>query len=125
MGQIVKITCASCKSEWKCKTGCGILHGDLERVAQLYLPEQCRKITDYAKQTEYPLFSFEYGLSWCPYCNHIGSVPVLRLEDENISYLGACEHCMKEVSLIDSLENVECPVCHRRKLTQEIDGMWD
>ncbi len=125
MGQIVKITCASCKSEWQCKTGCGILHGDLARVAQIYPPKQCQEIASYAEQTEYPLFSFGYRLCVCPHCGHIGSVPVLCLEEEEKTYVGACEQCMKEVGLIESLGTTECPVCRQRELTEEQTGMWD
>ena len=90
MGQTVRIACTFCKAEWECKTGCGILHGDLNRVAGLYPPEQCRRIRGYAETTEFPLFDFGYRLSRCPHCSHVGSVPVLKLEEENAVYVGTC-----------------------------------
>lgn len=125
MGQLVKITCTFCKSEWECKTGCGILHGDLNRVAGLYPPEQCRRIRDYAETTKFPFFQFGYRLSLCPHCKHIGSVPVLKLEAEDTAYVGACEQCMQEIELIEDSRNTECPVCHRKSLEEEPVGMWD
>lgn len=125
MGQIVKITCTACKSEWECKTGCGILHGDLNRVAELYPPEQCRRIRNCAKSTDLPLFEFGYQLSRCLHCGHVGSVPVLKLGAENTSCVGVCVQCMQEVELIEDIRETECPVCHRKSLKEEPAGMWD
>lgn len=125
MGQIVKITCASCKTEWECRTGCGILHGDLNRVAGLYPPEQCRKIRNYAEATKFPLFDFGYRLSRCLHCKQIGSVPVLKLTDEHTACVGTCSQCMQEIELIEDIGLTECPVCHQKSLVEEPAGLWD
>lgn len=124
MGQIIKITCTACRSGWELRTGCGILHGDLMRVAALYPPEQCREIRSYANKEEYPLFSFGYQPAFCAHCNSMGSVPVLKLQD-NKTYVGTCGHCRKEVMLIEDLTKVRCPVCRHAKLQKERVGAWD
>lgn len=125
MGQIIKITCTFCKTEWECKTGCGILHGDLTRVAELYPPGQCHSIRDYAETEQFPLFDFGYRLSRCLHCHHVGSVPVLKLPNEKETYVGVCRQCMKEIELLEDIRDTECPVCHHKGLKEEPAGLWD
>lgn len=125
VGQIVKITCTSCKAEWKCQTGCGILHADLARIAELYPPEAGREIREYARQTALPLFDFGYRLSYCASCNSIVGVPVLELEDRGGTYVGLCPQCLQETELIGQTETAECPVCRQRMLKSEVTGLWD
>lgn len=125
MGQIVKITCNSCKKEWERKTGCGILHADLARIAQLYPPQIGRKIREYGERTQFPLFDFGFRLSYCDFCSSVESVPVLEFEETGEVCIGRCPHCMQEVKLIGEVEQAECPACHEQALTSQETGLWD
>lgn len=124
MGSIVKIICSSCHEEWDCKVGCGLLHGKLENAAEAY-PEEIRKnILTYAAQTQFPQFDFSYQTALCEECLDIVSVPVMRLSQINMKYIGSCEACGKTVKLIEDVRQLNCPKC-KGILKTENAGQWD
>ena len=126
MGEIRKISCILCGAEWECIIGCGLQYGDLKRVAELYFSDDVKqKIEDYAAQTEFPLFDFNFQLSYCAHCKSIESIPVLHLDDINTDYIGECEKCGEKTELIESLEDLQCPVCQKTSLKSEDIGRWD
>lgn len=126
MGEIVKISCTSCKAEWECMIGCGLQHGNLKRVADLYFPDDIKqKIEDYAARTEFPSFDFRFQLSYCAYCKSIESVPVLHLNETDTDYIGVCEKCGEKTELIENIEDTKCPVCQKTSLKSEDAGRWD
>lgn len=125
MGAIVDVVCKSCKASWQCMTGCGLMHGSLQAVADLF-PEQARKeIMEEAGQAEFPLFDFNYKLSYCPHCASIESVPVLRMLESYKAYIAPCPVCGQEIMLIRDLSKTECPVCHGTALEEQDAGYWD
>ena len=126
MGEIRKISCTSCGAEWECIIGCGLQHGDLKRVADLYFSDDIKqKIEEYAAQSEIPLFDFRFQLSYCAHCKSIESVPVLHLDDINMNYIGECEKCGEKTELIESLDVTPCPICRKTSLKSEDIGRWD
>lgn len=125
MGEIRKITCKSCGRSWECTTGCGMLHGKLKWVADLYPEDIKKEILSYLKEDEIILFDFGFQLSYCRKCNGIESVPVLRLADDKGVYAGICGQCGQKTELIEEVEKIQCPVCHGADLTVENIGFWD
>ena len=125
MGTIVDVVCKSCKASWQCMTGCGLMHGALQTVADLF-PEQTRKdIMGEIGQVEFPLFDFAYKLSYCPHCGSIESVPVVRMLESYKAYIGTCPVCGQETKLIRDLTRAECPACHKMTLEEHEAGHWD
>ena len=100
MGVIVDISCRSCQADWQCMTGCGLMHGTLEHVADLFPDEMKQEILEYGKQAEIPLFDFGYRLAVCPDCG-------------------------KPVRLARDLSKTACPVCHEKSLEVKETGCWD
>lgn len=125
MGELKKITCKSCGRSWEYETGCGMLHGKLKWVADLYPEDIKKEILSYLKEDEIILFDFGYQLSYCRKCNVIESVPVLRVADDNGVYAGVCGQCGQKTELIEEVEKIQCPVCHGADLTAENIGFWD
>lgn len=127
MGVIKKIKCRSCKADWHCRTGCGMMHANLADAAALYPTETAKEICD-SVTDEYPVFDFAYKLAHCTYCRDIIAVPVLMLgipEEETKEYIGECEQCRKQVELIHDLSHTSCPVCEKNTLQEEEVGLWD
>ena len=70
MGVMIRVSCRSCKEDWQCRTGCGMMHGNLENAAASY-PAEIRKEIYANVQGEYPLFDFSYQPARCMYCHGI------------------------------------------------------
>ncbi|MCI9465450.1 MAG: hypothetical protein HFI48_16585 [Lachnospiraceae bacterium] len=124
MGVMIRVSCGSCKADWQCRTGCGMMHGNLENAAASY-PAEIRKEIYANVQGEYPLFDFSYQPARCMYCRGIVSVPVLEAEDGKYRYTGVCEVCGGEVETIQDLSQTSCPVCGKMSLKEEEIGLWD
>ncbi|MDE7287428.1 MAG: hypothetical protein K2N55_11390 [Lachnospiraceae bacterium] len=125
MGELKKITCRSCGTEWECRTGCGMMHGRLEWVADLFPEDLKKKIKDYVGGRIFLPFTFSYELSYCKECQRIESVPVLRLYEDSKEYVGPCGQCGQKTELIEETGKTQCPVCRLAFLEIEDIGQWD
>ncbi len=125
VGEIKRITCKSCGAGWECRTGCGIMHGKLDRVAALFPEDIEIEIAGIAKKTALVPFDFSYQLSYCKECQSIESVPVLWLLEEDREYIGRCGQCGQKIELIKAEDKMSCPVCHGGDLETEDIGGWD
>ncbi len=125
MGAIVKIFCTSCKAEWECQTGCGMMHGDLKQVTTLFSEKTQKEIEDCVGETMFPWFDFNYQLSYCRQCNNIDSIPYLELGESHAKFTGKCAKCGHDIQLIENIENFSCPACHKKSLITEKTGSWD
>lgn len=127
MGVIKRINCRSCKADWQCRIGCGMMHANLADVAELYPSETAKEIYD-SVTGEYPVFDFAYKLARCTYCRDIIAVPVLTLgipEGGVKEYIGECAQCGRSVELLHDLSQTSCPVCEKNTLQEEEVGLWD
>lgn len=125
MGELKKITCRSCGAEWECRTGCGMMHGRLKQVVDLFPQEWRREMKECAAGGGFVPFTFSYQLSCCRECQRIESVPVLRFEKDGREYVGLCGQCGQKAELIEETEKVQCPVCHLALLEIQDIGQWD
>lgn len=125
MGAIAEVTCQACGAKWQCRTGCGLLHGRLETVADFYSPKEQEEIKDYAGKELFPFFDFRYQLSHCVHCRKIVSVPVLKIGNSPKAYASECEQCRKQTKLIEDITKEPCPVCGKTALKAEETGQWD
>lgn len=125
MGVITKVTCASCGTEWQCHTGCGIMHGDLAQVADLYPDDIRNKIMAFAEENPFPWFDFKFQLSCCGHCGSIESVPLLMLGEGRTVFAGTCKQCGEPTQLIRNIKKAQCPICHKKTLSAEETGFWD
>lgn len=125
MGELKRIVCRSCGSEWECRTGCGLVHGKLEWIADLYGEDIRKEIKSCLKEGQLVPFTFAYQLSCCKKCGRIESVPVLRLEEDGREYVGVCRQCGQKPELVEEIEKTPCPVCHSPALETEEIGHWD
>lgn len=125
MGVIVDVVCKSCKTSWQCMIGCGLLHGTLQSVAELFPEKTKRDMMEYMGQEEFPLYDFAYELSYCEHCNSIESVPVVRIPESDKVYIGTCPVCGQEIRMIRDLSAAECPICHEATLEKHETGYWD
>ncbi len=128
MGKIIKITCVSCGHEWVNEIGCGLLHGSLGNIAELFSEEESREIRQHMAQNAYPVFDFAYRLAHCHHCESLVSTPVLELQDGFGRYIGSCKQCGRKIDIADIIEEMDrtsCPVCDRVSLHSEEMGLWD
>lgn len=128
MGRMLKITCKSCGAGWECRTGCGMQHGSLEKVADLYPEDMRKKIMEHAAGMEFPVYDFGYRPAYCRQCRAIVSVPVLAFGGGSAEYAGKCARCGHEAEPLADMEDIEkmlCPVCYEAALEKEEAGLWD
>lgn len=125
MGVRVKVTCRACKSEWDCRTGCGVMHGRLEKVAGLYPDGIQKAIMERAAQMEFPVYDFGYRLARCERCRAVVSIPALSFGSDGVEYAGTCAGCGQEADRMETVEQTQCPVCGEMALEQEETGLWD
>lgn len=125
MGSVNKITCGSCKREWQCMTGCGLLHARLEDVIREFPEETGREIAEQAGAEEFPLFDFAYRCAVCMQCRSVVGVPVLELPDQSKEYIGRCPICGGAAQPIADLQEAHCPICGKKTLEEEETGSWD
>lgn len=125
MGAIVKITCASCKSTWQCRKGCGIQHGQFENVKILFPLDIQYELENYEAKIRFPFFDFGFQLSICEHCKSVESIPVIQLPENQEVFTGVCQGCGQKTELIGSLEKTRCPVCGEYSLSEEDMGVWD
>lgn len=125
MGAIVKVFCESCGAQWECQTGCGIMHGTLDRIAPLFPEETGRVLMEYAGRSECPMFDFAFQSAVCQDCVGVVSVPVVRLHESGERYIGPCPDCGKAVRLLGDPEKTDCPVCKKNTLKTIETGRWD
>lgn len=125
MGAMVDVVCKSCNAGWQCMRGCGLMHGSLQAVADLFPEQTRRELMEEAGQTEFPVFDFAYKLSYCPHCCSIESVPVIRMPESYKAYIGPCPVCGQESKLIRDIARTKCPVCHEMALEERETGDWD
>ncbi len=125
MGVLVKITCGSCGADWQLGIGSGMMHGNLETVADLYPKEMKQEILSCAGQEEFPVYHFGYRLAVCGQCGEVVSVPVLTLEKDGKEYIGTCGQCGGEAELMKKTEEMTCPVCRKASLKVKETGLWD
>lgn len=133
MGAVVRVSCAVCQERREFRTGCGLIHADLERVALLFPEDTAAQVRRAAGQMEIPIFHFRYELSYCVRCGCIESVPVLTFMDDNTVYAGVCGGCGHQTErmgdtikeLAENLEQVPCPECQGKSLKIEEIGWWD
>ena len=125
MGSIEKTVCKVCDSFWQYKTGCGINHWNLDVVLPLFSQEKQLEIKAWAHDKVVPQFCFEYARALCENCSGMVSVPTLTLLPESIQYVGNCEHCDSQVSLVKHINMANCPKCGSGSLENQREGLWD
>lgn len=133
MGEIIHVRCKSCKKEWQCFTGNGLMHGRKEAVLAAFSKEERQQAENLMGAAPVPLYDFQYKLSACGHCHNIVAIPVLRAADSDEVFVGKCPLCGKKTkSLCGEEQGMEkwskktaCPVCKSRSLETEETGHWD
>lgn len=125
MGQIMKVRCSVCRSEWECLEGSGLLYGKKENVVAAFAERERAEAAARIERSEVPAYDFAFRIMVCNHCQSAVSVPVLVTWDGE-TYVGACPSCGKKVRiLVSDMEKTVCPVCKSVALQAEPDGYWD
>lgn len=125
MGEIISIHCNSCHADWECRTGSGLMHGNLESAAESFSAEVQKEIELAAKQTPLSLFTFSFCIARCNHCGRIVSVPVLTLTETDNTFIGLCPVCNQKARPVARLLKTACPVCGKISLRSDTVGRWD
>lgn len=133
MGEIIDVRCESCKKEWRCFTGNGLLHGKKENVLVAFSEQERQRVESLLAASTIPAYDFQYRLAVCGHCHNVVAVPVLRAVDSEEICVGLCPLCGKktknlcaeEQSAEEWSEKTACPVCKSRRLQAETVGDWD
>ena len=132
MGEITKITCRECGTEWTINTGMGMLHGSPQAIKEEFPAEMGNKIDKMFREgggdvvLENIFFSFKSAI--CQDCKRIVSIPVLSLnkEDTEKTLSGPCPDCgEKNMKIIKNLKKTPCPRCGKTALESGTTGFWD
>lgn len=127
MGEIMKIRCKACHSNWECMTGCGLQHGRKENIITAFQDSEQAPVIDWLSKYQIPLYDFKYQAVPCIFCKSLVSVPVLQgIEDDDI-FIGTCPVCQGPIEgpLPEGVEETACPACGSMSLSAEEVGHWD
>ncbi len=133
MGEIINVRCKSCKKEWQCFAGNGLLHGKKENILAAFSDKKRQQAEDLLLASKIPAYDFQYRPAVCGHCQNIVAVPVLQSMDSEEACVGLCPLCGKEIKdLCTEAEGVkgwskktECPVCKSKALQAGDGGYWD
>lgn len=133
MGEIIHVRCKTCKREWQCFTGNGLLHGKKENILAAFSEERRQQAENLLFTSKIPAYDFQYRLAVCCHCRNIVAVPVLQSMDSEEACFGLCPLCGKETEALCAEEEsakawskkTACPVCKSRALQAEDGGYWD
>ena len=123
MGEMNKIHCCRCGKDWEFRTGCGIMHSQLDRIAGLFIEDIAEQFMVYAEEKPPVIFDFAFKPAQCSNCRNIVDVPVLEVKGEH--YVGDCLLCGHKVKTLKDTENLKCPICSGEDFEQSIIGHWD
>ena len=125
MGKIVTIGCTSCGVSQTLKTGCGVLHSSLAEVVRLFPQATQKEVLEQTSGEMFPVFDFSFQIAFCGHCGDFVSIPVLKLPEHSLEYIGVCEKCKNQADLIGHNENKTCPICRNGVLNIAEAGFWD
>ena len=123
MGEMNKIHCHNCGKNWECRSGCGIMHSRLEKIAGLFETDISQRFMVYASEKPPVIFSFSFMMARCDECKEILDVPFLEIK--GTQYIGKCPRCAQNVKVIKEIEKANCPKCNCIGLEQHVIGNWD
>lgn len=133
MGEIINVRCKSCKREWQCFTGSGLLYGKKEHILAAFSEGERRHVESLFAASAIPAYDFQYRLAVCGHCHNVVAVPTLGMMDSEETYVGLCPLCGKktknfcpaEMEIELWCEDMACPVCKSQGLYTEEGGYWD
>lgn len=128
MGRLVTVSCHACGGRWQCRVGHGMMHGRFAAAAEAFPEEQRSGILASCEAGCEPDYEFGFRLSMCGDCRRIVGTPSVTIymdENQPVTYTAPCPYCGRELSLIDDIKSVKCPLCQEGTLAEQVDGMWD
>ena len=117
MGYIEQIACTSCGKSWELRTGCGMMHGQLENVLHMFPAEIIADIKASVGGQRFPYYDFNYKAAVCDNCKSIVSVPVLELPEAYKSKNALPKMLPADIQ--------SCPHCGSEALLKGTIGLWD
>lgn len=125
MGYIEQIACTSCGKSWELRTGCGMMHGQLENVLHMFPAEIIADIKETVGEQRFSYYDFKYKAAVCDTCKNVVSVPVLELPGVSKSYAGECPECKNALPKMLPADIQNCPRCGSEALLKGTIGLWD
>lgn len=127
MGEIIKIYCNVCHTEWECMTGCGLQHGMKENMIASFQPKEQAQVLEWLDKIPIPLYDFRYQIASCNFCHKPVSIPVLRSIENDEIFVGVCPFCGNQLQLplSEDITDMACPMCGSTSLEADEVGHWD
>ena len=129
MGHGITVECTNCDYIEIFQLGIGFMYSSLENVIDLISPKRKEKVLNILQNEEVHTVDYGHELFVCPKCNTLASRFEFLISYNNGKTYGPyfrCPECrLKLVLLKEPIENIPCPKCGDRTLTQFEAYMWD
>jgi len=129
MGQGITIDCQSCeyiKTFW---VGKGFMYSSLEKVINQVSPKRREMVLDILHKKVVHKVDYKQKLFQCPKCHKLESrfdFSIIYNNDKKYAPYFRCPECRVKLDPVqEPIDNVPCPKCGRKDLTQFTTLWWD
>ena len=129
MGEGITVECTSCDYTETFWLGIGFMYSSLENVIFLVSKSRQDDVLNILQNENVYDVTYEHKLFICPKCHHLASrfdYAILYNDNKVYQPYFRCSECRtKLVPVEEPVENIPCPICSRKSLTQFASIMWD
>lgn len=129
MGQGITIDCQSCEYIKILWVGKGFMYSSLERVINQVSPKRREMVLDILHNKDVHKVNYGHKLFQCPKCHNLESrfdFSIMYNDNQKYSPYFRCHECQAKLDPVqEPIDNVLCPKCGRKDLTEFTTLWWD
>ncbi len=129
MGQGITIDCKSCEYIKTLWVGIGFMYSSLEKVINQVSPKRREMVLDILHNKVVHEVGYKHKLFQCPNCHKLVSrfdFSIIYNDNKKYAPYFRCPECRVKLDPVqEPIDNVPCPKCGRKDLTQFTTFMWD
>lgn len=129
MGQGITIDCQSCEYIKTLWVGKGFMYSSLEKVINQVSPKRREMVLDILHNKVVHEVDYEHKLFQCPKCHTLEShfdFSIIYNHNKKYAPYFRCPECRVKLDPVqEPIDNIHCPKCGRKDLTQFTTLMWD
>jgi Zn finger protein HypA/HybF involved in hydrogenase expression len=129
MGHGITVECNSCNYMRNYLLGKGFMYASLKKVIHLVSPQRREKVLDILDNEDIHEVTCQHELFQCPKCQHLESrfnFSIKYNEHNKYEPYFRCPECRSKLIILkEPIEEITCPKCGRKDLTQSTFMFWD
>lgn len=129
MGQGITIDCQSCEYIKTLWVGIGFMYSSLEKVINQVSPKRREMVLDILHNKDVHKVNYGHKLFQCPKCHNLESrfdFSIMYNHNKKYAPYFRCHKCRAKLDPVqEPIDNLPCPKCGRKDLTQFTTLFWD